>query len=184
VVPRPRTGLLVALAGVVVAGCGFVGAGSDDPTSTAAQLLTVTSSAFDDGAAIPRAFSCKGADRSPPLAWSGVPDDARSVALVVDDPDAPNGTFIHWVVYNIDPQQSSIEAGAVPEGAQQATNSAGRSSYSGPCPPSGTHHYRFTVYVLRSPLTVPGGGDADRILAAIASKATARGTLTGTFAAA
>ena len=88
---------------------------------------------------------------------------------------------MHWVVYNIDPTQSAIAAGEVPKGALEAMNSGGDLGYTGPCPPSGTHHYRFTVYVLRSPLTVPAGGDPARVLVAIRGKTTARGTLIGTF---
>jgi Raf kinase inhibitor-like YbhB/YbcL family protein len=185
---RPRIVVLTAALAIagLLGGCGFVNAGKNDdevPAIEAPTSLTVTSSAFDNGGAIPREFTCKGANTSPPLAWSGVPNDARSVALVVDDPDAPSGTYIHWVVYNIDPAQSSIAAGQVPTGAAQARNGGGHLGYTGPCPPSGTHHYRFSVYVLRSPLTVPAGGDPGRVLVAIRGKTTARGTLTGTFAA-
>jgi Raf kinase inhibitor-like YbhB/YbcL family protein len=174
----------ISLAGFVLAGCGFVHAGKNTDETPAVEsptALTVTSPAFGAGAPIPPEFTCKGSNTSPPLAWSGVPSGARSVALVVDDPDAPSGTFIHWVVYNIDPAQSAIAAGEVPKGASQAKNSGGGVGYTGPCPRSGTHHYRFTVYVLRSPLTVPAGGDPGRVLVAIRGKTTARGTLTGTF---
>ena len=117
----PRSVVLVAvlaLAGLL-AGCGFVNAGKNDdelPAVESPSALTVTSSAFADGAPIPEEFTCKGANTSPPLAWAGVPGGARSVALVVDDPDAPNGTYMHWVVYNIDPTQSAIAAGEVPKG--------------------------------------------------------------------
>ncbi|MDQ1618277.1 MAG: hypothetical protein QOE19_846 [Actinomycetota bacterium] len=176
--------VLALLALSTLAGCGFVSAGgSKDAPAPPIGALSVSSAAFADGAAIPTGFTCKGDNLSPPLHWSGLPSDARSVALVVDDPDAPNGTFTHWVVFNIDPQQRSIDAGQVPEGARQAKNSAGHASYDGPCPPSGTHHYRFTVSVLRSPLTVPDGAETTRVLTVIKAKATARGTLTGTFAA-
>jgi Raf kinase inhibitor-like YbhB/YbcL family protein len=171
------------LAGLL-AGCGFVNAGKNNdevPAVESPVALTVTSPAFQDGAVIPREFTCKGANTSPPLAWSGVPDGARSVALVVEDPDAPSGTFFHWVVYNIDPAQSAVAPGEVPQGASEAMNSGGHVGYTGPCPRSGTHHYRFTVYVLRSPLTVPVGGDPGRVLVAIRGKTTARGTLTGPF---
>jgi hypothetical protein len=186
---RPRLApvlllLLVPLA--PLAGCGFFGAGSGSqatPTSSARDILRVTSPAFEDGAPIPTRFSCKGENISPPLKWTGVPEGARSLALIVDDPDAPSGTYTHWVVYGIDPGTSSIGADEVPPGALQAQNSAGRPTYTGPCPPSGTHHYRFTVYVLRSPLTIPAGAEKDRVVDAITAKATAKGTLTGTFAA-
>jgi Raf kinase inhibitor-like YbhB/YbcL family protein len=170
---------------VLLSGCGFVNAGKqdDDAAVDSPGALAVSSPAFDEGAAIPREFTCKGANTSPPLAWSGVPAGARSVALVVDDPDAPNGGYIHWVVYNIDPTVSAVAAGEVPSGAAQADNSAAKLGYTGPCPPSGTHHYRFTVYVLRSALTVPAGGDPVRVFVAIKGKTTASGTLTGTFSA-
>lgn len=172
--------------GGLLGGCGFVNAGKNNdevPAVESPSALTVTSPAFEDGAAIPREFTCKGSNTSPPLAWSGVAAGARSVALVVDDPDAKNGPFTHWVVYNIDPTSSAISAGEVPAGADQADNSGGKLGYTGPCPPSGTHHYRFTIYVLRSPLTLPAGGDPDAVLVAIKGKTTARGTLTGTFSA-
>jgi Raf kinase inhibitor-like YbhB/YbcL family protein len=186
-VNRARRDLLrFALSGlslVLLTGCGFLNAKETKTgNGTAVASLTVTSSAFDDGAAIPRKYTCKGQSISPPLSWSGVGNDARSVALVVDDPDAPGGTFTHWVVFNIDPATTSVGAGAVPAGALQARNSAGHAAYDGPCPPSGTHHYRFTVYVLRSPLTVPSGGDREQVLTAIRAKALDKGTLTGTFA--
>jgi Raf kinase inhibitor-like YbhB/YbcL family protein len=189
-VRRPRSFLwtvAVALA-VLLAGCGFVNAGGNDEELPAVEkptALTVTSSAFADGAGIPDEYSCTGAKAkvSPPLAWSGVPAGARSVAVVVEDPDAPKGTFIHWVVYNIDPAQSAIAAGEVPQGAEQTRNSGGRVGYTAPCPSSGTHHYRFSVYVLRSPLTLPAGGDPGQVLVAIKGKTTARGTLTGTMSA-
>jgi len=170
----------------LLAGCGFVNAGHNNdelPAVESPATMTVTSPAFADGAAIPREFTCKGANTSPPLAWSGVPTGSRSIALVVDDPDATHGPYDHWVIYNIDPAQSAVAAGEVPQGAQQADNSGGKLGYTGPCPPTGTHHYRFTVYVLRSPLTVPAGSDPIRVLVAIKGKTTARGTLTGTFSA-
>lgn len=181
----PRAGFVAAALAIsaVLGGCGFLNAGDQAPDATAPASLSVSSPEFAEGSPIPTRFTCKGANVSPRLQWSGVPGAARSVALVVDDPDAPSGMFVHWVVFNIDPQASSIGAGEVPAGARQARNSAGHASYDGPCPPSGTHHYRFTVYVLRSPLTVPDGSDTARVLAAITAKATAQGRLTGTFAA-
>jgi Raf kinase inhibitor-like YbhB/YbcL family protein len=176
-----------ALTGLL-AGCGFVNAGGNDEELPAVEkptALTVTSPDFTNGGPIPSDYTCKGskAKISPALAWSGVPADARSVALVVEDIDAPNGPFIHWVVYNIDPAQSALSAGEVPKGAAQARNSGGGVGYTAPCPPSGIHHYRFSVYVLRSPLTLPAGGDPFQVLVAIKGKTTARGTLTGTVSA-
>jgi Raf kinase inhibitor-like YbhB/YbcL family protein len=184
--PLPSSWIAAVALSVLLAGCGFVNAGKNDnelPAVEKPSALTVTSPAFTNGGAIPATFTCKGANTSPPLAWSGVPAGSRSVALVVDDPDAPGGPYIHWVVDNIDPAQSAISAGEVPQGAQQTLNSGGHVGYTGPCPPSGTHHYRFTVYVLRSPLTLPADGDPFTVLVAIKGKTTARGTLTGTVSA-
>lgn len=155
---------------------------ADEPARSVPATITVSSAAFQDGAPVPRRFTCKGANESPPLAWSGVAADARALALVVADPDAPGGTYVHWVLLDLDPATTSIDAGDVPVDARQARNSAGHARYDGPCPPSGTHHYRFTVYALRDAVGLQDGADLQRALAAIDRKATARGTLVGTVA--
>ena len=175
--------MLATVVAVTSTGCGFFGDKVTEPGSTAPSTLTVTSSAFDDGAPIPREFTCNGDNVSPPLAWSGVPDDARALALVVTDPDAPGGTYVHWVLMNLDPATTALAAGDVPADARQAKNSAGHAKYDGPCPPSGTHRYRFTVYVMRTPTTLSNGVDTGRALAAIDAKAVGRGTLVGTVSA-
>jgi Raf kinase inhibitor-like YbhB/YbcL family protein len=149
---------------------------------TAPHSIIVTSPAFRDGRPIPARFSCDGDNVSPPLAWQGVPSAAKAVALVVDDPDAPRGTFVHWVLLDLAPDTSSLAQGSVPTGATQATNSAGKATYFGPCPPSGTHHYRFTVYALTSATGLPTGANLNRALKAINSSAIARGQLVGTYA--
>jgi len=149
---------------------------------TAPETITVTSSAFQDGEPIPARFSCDGDNVSPPLSWRGVPSAARAVALVVDDPDAPRGTFIHWVLLDIASATTSLPEASTPAGATQATNSAGQAAYFGPCPPSGTHHYRFTVYALSSVTGLPDGASLDRALEAIDASAIARGRLVGTYA--
>jgi Raf kinase inhibitor-like YbhB/YbcL family protein len=143
-------------------------------------MITVTSSAFADGEPIPARFSCDGAGVSPPLAWQGVPPDAQAVALVVDDPDAPRGTFVHWVVLDIDPSVTSVDEAGVP-GNVQARNSAGDPTYFGPCPPKGTHHYRFTVYALSAATGLTPGAKLDEALKAIDKAATAQGRLVGTY---
>jgi Raf kinase inhibitor-like YbhB/YbcL family protein len=144
--------------------------------------ITVTSPAFRDGQPIPTRFTCDGANVSPPLAWRGVPPAAKAVALVVDDPDAPRGTFVHWVLLDLTPGTGSIAEGSAPAGATQATNSAGKATYFGPCPPSGTHHYRFTVYALTSATGLPTGANLNQALKAIDASAIARGRLVGTYA--
>lgn len=176
---------LAVLPLVLSAGCGFFGASGDPdtkPTDVAASV-TLTSPAFPDGSGIPTDFTCKGAGVSPPLAWSGVDASARSLAIVVTDPDASSRGFTHWVLFDIDPKTRSIATDTVPPGARQAKNSAGKAAWSGPCPPSGTHHYVFTIYVLRSPTTLPDGADTDPVLRAITGKAVAKGVMTGTFSA-
>jgi Raf kinase inhibitor-like YbhB/YbcL family protein len=145
--------------------------------------ITVRSTAFAEGAAIPQRFSCDGEDVSPPLAWSGVPRDAVELALVVDDPDAPGGSYVHWVVFHLDPGLTRLEEGRVPAGARQARNSGGDARYGGPCPPGGpAHHYRFSLYALGQRLDLPDGAELDAAVEAIDRAATATGRLTGTFA--
>lgn len=167
------------LAALALTGCGS----SPDapPRSTAPARLTVTSTAFAAGARIPVRFTCDGAQTSPPVGWSGVPGTARSLALVVDDPDAPNGTFVHWVLLDIPLRTNRVAAGQVPDGAVQAENSVGDTKYTGPCPPSGTHHYRFTVYALRRPTGLAAGVGTDEALRRIAMDAVAYGRLVGTY---
>lgn len=176
----PTATVAAVLGTALLAGCGLFGEEVTEPARTAPATLALTSPAFQDGAAVPRRFTCDGDNVSPPLAWTGVPDDARALAVVVTDPDAPNGTYVHWILFDLDPTIRSLSAGEVPAGAHQAKNSAGNSRYDGPCPPSGTHHYRFIVYALRSPTTLGNGIDTARALAAIDGKAVGRGTLVGT----
>ena len=144
-------------------------------------MITVSSSAFQDGQPIPARFTCDGDGDSPPLTWDDVPEDALALALVVDDPDAPKGTFVHWIVLDIPIGAPELSAGTVPSGAVQAKNSAGKASYFGPCPPSGTHHYRFTVYALSQRTGLSDGADMDKALDAVTSTAIAQGRLVGTY---
>jgi Raf kinase inhibitor-like YbhB/YbcL family protein len=182
--PWRRCGIVVVLllCGAVVTGCG----GHDEPAEDAvgaAATIGVTSTAFADGASIPVEFTCDGKEESPPLAWTDHAGGKPAAwALVVDDPDAPGGTFVHWVVLDIPPATRSIAAGKVPAGATQAMNSAGSAAYAGPCPPSGTHHYRFTVYALSAPTGLPEGAATEDALAKIRSAAEAKGTLLGLYA--
>jgi Raf kinase inhibitor-like YbhB/YbcL family protein len=146
------------------------------------EVIKVSSSAFADGQSIPKQFTCDGDGKPPPLSWEGVPVGTAALALVVDDPDAPRGTFVHWVVLDLPVATSEVNAGALPSGAIQATNSAARASYSPPCPPSGTHHYRFTVSALSQPTGLRDGTELETALQAIESVTTAHGRLVGTYA--
>jgi Raf kinase inhibitor-like YbhB/YbcL family protein len=170
--------LATVLACLAVAACGGGEVEVQVPDS-----ITVTSPAFAPDEEIPVVHSCAGRDISPPLAWTGVPADASELALVVDDPDAPRGTFTHWILFGVPPSTSSLAEGSVPVGAKQARNSAGRAAYSGPCPPSGTHHYRFTMYALDNSLELNDGADTGDALDAISDHAVAQGRLVGLFTA-
>jgi Raf kinase inhibitor-like YbhB/YbcL family protein len=175
-----RALLALPALGLALAGCG---GGKAVPAPAVPDRMHVTSPAFADGGTIPKRYSCDGEEVSPPLRWTGVPADARELALVVDDPDAPGGGFVHWVLFKLARDLAGLGENAVPAGAREAKNSAGRSGWSGPCPPPGDapHHYRFTLYALRSPLSEKDGADADAVLSAIQDAATARGRLVGRF---
>ncbi|MBD0292862.1 MAG: YbhB/YbcL family Raf kinase inhibitor-like protein [Jiangellaceae bacterium] len=170
--------LATVLACVALAGCANPDVEVDVP-----DTITVTSPAFAPDEEIPVDFSCAGRGASPPLGWTGAPEEARELALVLDDPDAPRGTFIHWIVFALPPSTNALAENAVPSGAKLAKNTAGRAEYAPPCPPSGTHHYRFTVYALRAPLDLPNGADTDDALQAVSDQAIAQGRLVGLFTA-
>src|SRR5215216_4283594 len=171
--------LVLGLAGL--AACSS-GAGTPRAERALPEPISVSSPAFAAGAAIPDRFTCEGDNRSPPLRWSGVPAGTVEVALVVDDPDAPRGTYVHWVLLAMSPADTELAEGAVPAGARQVRNSAGEAAYTGPCPPSGpAHHYRFTVYALQRKADVDGDASPGAAIAAIEAAATARGRLVGTF---
>ena len=158
--------------------------------STPAPTLTrgpfsLTSTAFDDGGRIPREATCDGADRSPALAWTGVPDGAAALVLFLDDPDARE--FVHWTVLDmaVDPSGTgSLQAGIGPDAAtpQQGRNDFRRIGYGGPCPPSGTQRYRFRLYALAAPLELDGHPGGDQVRAAL-ERATilGRAELDGTY---
>ena len=118
------------------------------------EELRISSPAFIEGGSIPATYTCDGADVNPPLTVENVPAAARSLALIVDDPDAPVGMWVHWVVWNVAPQTKEIMANSIPAGASQGKNDWRRNSYGGPCPPSGTHRYFFKLYALDTTLTL------------------------------
>jgi Raf kinase inhibitor-like YbhB/YbcL family protein len=153
------------------------------PPPSAPERIQLTSPAFADGGTIPKRYSCDGDETSPPLRWTGVPTDAKELALLVEDPDAPDGTFVHWVLFKLRPDLAGLEEGSVPDGARQGKNSAGSNAWAGPCPPEGDapHHYEFTLYALRSPLSQPDGADADEVRSAVGDAAIARGRIVGRF---
>jgi Raf kinase inhibitor-like YbhB/YbcL family protein len=124
--------------------------------------LKLTSRAFQHEGVIPDKYSKDGGNISPPLAWTGAPDGTKSFALIVDDPDAPSGTFVHWLVYRIPPDSTELsenQAGTpqLPNGARQGKNGFGNPGYGGPQPPSGTHRYFFHLYALDSEIDLEAG---------------------------
>jgi Raf kinase inhibitor-like YbhB/YbcL family protein len=165
---------VAAIACLCAAGCG--GDRPAPPTTSAAAGLTVTSSAFSEGGPIPADFTCTGAKQRPPLAWTGDTRGVTSLAVVVDDPDAPGGDFYHWIVTGLPPATTGL-TGDLPAGARQIKNSGGGTDWTPPCPPSGTHHYRFTVYGLNAPVT---GTDAGGVFRDITGHTVVQGRLTGT----
>ena len=118
------------------------------------EPIKITSPAFQDNGSIPRQYTCDGKDINPPLVFVNVPKEAKSLALIVDDPDAPVGTWVHWVLWNIDPNLIEIRENSVPAGATQGKNDFRKNIYGGPCPPSGTHRYFFKVYALDTILNI------------------------------
>jgi len=110
--------------------------------------LKMTSPVFENNGNIPAKYTCDGKDVNPPLLIENVPANTKSLALIVDDPDAPRGTWVHWVVWNIDPQAGEIKEDSVPKNAKQGMNDFRKKDYGGPCPPSGTHRYFFKLYAL------------------------------------
>jgi len=138
--------------------------------------MKITSSAFQPGGNITSKFTCDGANTSPPLQISDIPSEAKSLVLIVDDPDAPSGLFTHWAVWNISPQTSAIAEGSTPKGAQ-GTNDFGKSGYGGPCPPSGTHRYYFKIFALDRELDLPFSAKRSQLDAAMKGHVIAQGEL-------
>lgn len=154
------------------------------PTSnflTEIPAMQITSSAFQDNEQIPDTFTCNGKNINPPLTFVDVVKDAKSLALIVHDPDAPGGDWIHWLVWNIPATISGIAEASVPESAVQGTNDFGKTSYGGPCPPSGTHHYIFELYALNSLLDLPGSAKVQDLQNAMKGHVLASRKLTGLY---
>ncbi|MGE5625457.1 MAG: YbhB/YbcL family Raf kinase inhibitor-like protein [Bacillota bacterium] len=144
----------------------------------------LVSSAFQDHAAMDKRFSCQGGDISPPLAWVGAPTGTKSFALVMDDPDAPMGTWVHWVVYGLPASVNALAEGAaksMPTGSRDGKNSWGKAGYGGPCPPSGTHRYFHKLYALDTLLPDLHKPDKAALEAAMKGHVLAEAELVGTY---
>lgn len=118
--------------------------------------MRIVSTAFEHNTFLPKAYSCDGAGVNPPLTFEEVPDEAKSLVLIVDDPDAPHGTFVHWVLYNIPAETAGIEENALPNGAVQGLSGTGKPGFVAACPPSGQHRYFFKLYALNTVIEQEG----------------------------
>jgi Raf kinase inhibitor-like YbhB/YbcL family protein len=155
----------------------------------AVMSLVLSSAQFAANGAIPAAQTCEGADKAPALSWTGVPKSAKSLALVVDDPDAPDPkapkmTWVHWVLYDLPPSTTSLPEGVtgkmLPPGTKEGANGWNAAGYRGPCPPIGRHRYFFKLYALDTVLA-QGKLDEKQLLAAIKGHVVAEGQLVGTY---
>ena len=143
--------------------------------------MRIISPVFRDGTAIPPQYSCKGQNVNPPLNFIDVPAAAKSLALIVHDPDAPVGDYVHWTMWDIPADTESIAVNSVPAGTVQGLNTNGQNKYMGPCPPSGTHRYMFELYALDSSPGLPASTERDDLLKAMEGHILEKHTLTGTF---
>ncbi len=148
--------------------------------------IKITSTAFEEGGMIPRKYTCDGEDVSPPLSWTGVPEGAETIALISDDPDAPMGTWVHWVLFNLPATEKGLPEAIPPDrelknGAKQGRNDFRRIGYGGPCPPGGTHRYFFKLYALDAVLNLPAGATKAELLKAMEGHILAQGQLMGKY---
>ena len=184
----PRPWVLIAVFAITVSGCSGDGEGPELEQEVSKLTIEVSSSASTEGAQIPKKFTCDGEDGSPELRWSGVPSGVKSIAVISDDPDAPGGTWVHWVVYGLPPESTGLPpAVATTEtlagGGKQGTTDFKRLGYGGPCPPQGHggHHYFFKVYVLDSESTLEAGATKADLLAEMDGHILGQGQLVGTY---
>jgi hypothetical protein len=189
---RSATVALAALVAVGAIACGGSTAKGTKALDTTAvpERITVSSRAFADNGVIPRANTCDGTGNVPTISWTAVPADTKTVAVVVDDPDAPAGDFLHWLVIGLPPKAGSVPSRAA--GVSELDNAGGTRGWTPPCPPAGsTHHYRFSVYALRDYVCADAGDASNgpdcsppasaQALAQIKDAAIAKGVLVGTY---
>lgn len=143
--------------------------------------MNITSPVFENDRPIPKRYSCEGIGVNPPLTISDPPDNAESLALIVHDPDAPNGDFIHWLLWNIDPSVDLIAEGSAPFGSVEGTNGAGELGWTAPCPPYGMHHYEFDLYALDTKLDMPEKGSKIEFFQALEGHVLQKVTLVGLY---
>jgi Raf kinase inhibitor-like YbhB/YbcL family protein len=179
---RAPISVLAILAGIIGVGLGL----SPLATGGTDMAITLTSSAFTEGAMIPKKYTCDAEDISPDLKWSGLPQGAKSLALICDDPDAPVGAWVHWVLFNIPADITTLPAGIpadaeLKNGARHGKNDFRKLGYGGPCPPGGTHRYYFKLYALDTVLSLESGSSKAQLVAAMKGHVLAEGQLMGKY---
>ncbi len=166
------------------------GARTQDPATVkeeSSMSIQITSTAFPEGEPIPSRYTCDAEDKSPLLRWTDLPKGTRSIALVCDDPDAPGGNWVHWILFGLPPQITELPEGVptmgdLPSGARQGKNSFGKIGYGGPCPPKGSaHRYFFNLYALDIEITLEAGATKKELLKAMEGHVLAGGHLMGTY---
>jgi len=169
---------------------GLIAASCAEDTQTAkdpAMSIRITSTAFAEGQPIPDKYTCAGPNISPPLKWANAPAGIKSFALIADDPDAPMGTWVHWVIYNLPPATSALAentppSSELPDGSKQGVNDFRETGYGGPCPPPGKpHRYFFKIYALDTALSLKSGATREELLKAMGGHVLAEGQLMGTY---
>ena len=174
----------IVLLGCLLAACS---AGDTQPTKERTMKIQLSSTAFAEGQPIPQQYTCQGSDISPPLKWTGAPANTKSFALIGDDPDAPVGTWVHWVLYDLPPTAAGLgedmpKGQSLPDGSKQGVNDFRRSGYGGPCPPPGKpHRYFFKLYALDSLLGLKPGTTKQDLLSAMEGHVLGEGQLMGTY---
>jgi Raf kinase inhibitor-like YbhB/YbcL family protein len=182
--------VILAIAALVLADVAFMFPsqpatqnGTQPPLTQPKSTMILTSPSFENGGMIPQKFACDGGGINPELDIQNVPQSAKSLALIVHDPDAPLvGGFTHWVVWNIDPATTVIKDESVPPGSVEGNNGAGKLGWTAPCPPSGTHHYNFMLYALDDTLNLAQGATDTQLQAAMASHIVEQTELVGLYA--
>jgi Raf kinase inhibitor-like YbhB/YbcL family protein len=159
---------------------------NNKPYISGGKQMEITSSAFNEGSMIPAKYTCDDIDISPPLKWSNTPERTKAFSIICDDPDAPAGTWVHWVLYNLpaDTNELSEDIPAVellPNGAKQGRNDFRRIGYGGPCPPGGIHRYYFKIYALAEKLNLESGVTKSELLKAMAGKVLSEAQLMGRY---
>jgi Raf kinase inhibitor-like YbhB/YbcL family protein len=178
-IKKPFLFLLIFIAALMVSGCRSL---SDEISDGQVQMtIQITSSAFSEGGTIPQKYTCDGVNVSPPLSWTGLPNGTKSLAMIADDPDAPVGTWVHWVLYDIPSDLSQLAEGAQGIGTP-GINDFRKTGYGGPCPPKGKpHRYYFKLYALDTALNLKPGASKENVLTAMKGHVLANGELMGRY---